>query len=160
MLLDVDGLVLLKAIGQTPDAFPDIREEAAKVARALVVRQLKVKTFPLGGVRQIYDVLGHAAFTLVIDGLTEVEARSLVARFDPHHPDRRTASVHWLRRQIVVLAGGAAPCAQGGPTKTSRAPPRLRTPVIRALGSAAFGARWDGRDHDPPARKGGRKATR
>lgn len=158
MQLDVDGLALLKAIAQTPGAFPDIREEAAKVARALVVRQLKVKTFPLSGVQQIYGILGHAAFTLVIDGLTESEARTLVSRFDPFHPDGKTAPSHWLRRQIVALAGGAAPCARGVPAKAPRAPPRAKAPVPRAIGSAAFGARWDGRDHDPPARK--RKAGR
>ncbi|SFH05877.1 hypothetical protein [Methylobacterium gossipiicola] len=153
MQLDVDGVALLRAIAQTPGAFPDIREEAAKVARALVIRQLKARTFPLAGIRQIYDILGHAAFTLVIDGLTETEARALVSRFDPRHPDGKTAPAHWLRRQIVALAGGAAPCAHGAPAKAPRSPPRAEAPVPRAIGSAAFGARWDGRDHDPPARK-------
>ncbi|GJD32089.1 hypothetical protein PMNALOAF_3354 [Methylobacterium adhaesivum] len=158
MLLDADGLALLRAIGQMPGAFPDIRDEASRIARALVIRQLKAKSFPLSGVRQVYDILGHATFTLVVDGLTEIEARALVARFDPRHPDGKTAPVHWLRRQIVALAGGAAPCSQGVPARAPRAPSRPKAPVLRALGSSAFGARWDGRDHDPPAGKGKRKA--
>jgi hypothetical protein len=157
VLLDVDGLALLKAVSQTPDAFPDVHAEAAKAARALVVRQLKVKTFPLSGVRRVYEILGHETFTLVIDGLTETEARGLVSRFDPRHPDGKTASVHWLRRQIVALAGGAEPCAQAPQTKVSRSPSGAGAPALRAIGSAAFGARWDGRDRDSPKgkRKGG-----
>jgi hypothetical protein len=157
MLLDVDGLALLRAIGQMPGAFPDIRDEASRIARALVIRQLKAKSFPLSGVRQVYDILGHATFTLVVDGLTEIEARALVARFDPRHPDGKTAPVHWLRRQIVALAGGAEPCAQAPQTKVSRSPSGAGAPALRAIGSAAFGARWDGRDRDSPKgkRKGG-----
>lgn len=157
MPLDVDGLALLKAISLAPDAFPDIGGEAAGAARALVVRQLKAKTLPLSGLRRVYEAVGHAAFTLVVDGLTEAEARSLVARFDSRHPDGRTAPAHWLRRQIVALAGGAEPCSGEEVAKAPRPPPVAAIPVVRAIGSPTFTARWDGRDHDPRPRRDKRK---
>ncbi|GJD72615.1 hypothetical protein [Methylobacterium goesingense] len=158
MPLDVDGLALLKAIMAAPDAFPDIVGEAARAARALVIRQLKAKTLTLSGLRRMYECLGHEVFTLVADDLTEAEARTLVARFDPRHPDGMTAPPHWLRRQIVVLAGGAEPCAGGKTVRTPRPSAPAAAPVVRAIGSPAFTARWDGQDHDPPPRKDKSKA--
>lgn len=157
MPLDLDGLAILKAILSAPDAFPDIGGEAARAARTLVVRQLKTKTLPLAGLRRVYEVLGHEVFTLVVDDLTETEARRLVARFDPRHPDGRTAPAHWLRRQVVALAGGAGPSTGGEIPKTPRSSPSATPPAVRAIGSPAFTARWDGKDHDPRPRKVKRK---
>lgn len=153
MPLEVDGLTILKAILSTPDAFPDIKAEAARTARMLVIRQLKAKSLPLSGMRRVYETLGHTVFTLVVDDLTEAETRSLVARFDPRHPDGRTAPPHWLRRQIVALAGGAEPYAGGQVIRTSRPPSPVAAQVVRAIGSPAFTARWDGQDHDRRPRK-------
>lgn len=158
MPLDVDGLAILKAILAAPDAFPDIGGEADRAARMLVIRQLKAKTLPLPGLRRVYEVLGHEVFTLVVDDLTEAETRNFVVRFDPRHPDGRTAPPHWLRRQIVALAGGAEPHAGGEVARTPRLSLPAAAPAVRAIGSPAFTARWDGKDHDPRPRKGKRKA--
>lgn len=155
MALDVDGLEILKAIVARPEAFPDIRAEVAKTARALVVKQLKAKTLPLPGLRLVRASLGAETFSLVVDGLTDAESKSLVTRLDKNHPDLKAATADWPRRHLVALAGGTDPVAKAAATsaKPKAAAPK-KPKSTRALGSAAFAATWDGKDHDPKPTKG------
>lgn len=154
MALDVDGYAVLGAIARAPDAFPDLRAELAKTARTLVVKQLKAKGLTLDGLRRVHGSLGAEPFALVVDGLTEAEARSLVTRVDKHYPDAKTAPLDALRRHLAALAGGAEPTGKpaGKPPKPKdpeAGKPLARAPkVTRALGSPAFAASWDGKDHD------------
>jgi hypothetical protein len=156
MALDVDGFAILQAITARPDIFPDIRAEAAKAGRALVVKQLKARGLAPADLRRIRDSLGAEPFALVLDGLTDAEARSLATRLDRHHPDLRSAPPDWLRRHLLALANDAEPAPKG-----SAAPARPALPkppgIARALGSAAFAAAWDGKDHDPKPKKGKKK---
>lgn len=154
MALDVDGFAVLQAIAARPDAFPDIRAEVAKAGRALVVKQLKAKGLTLPGLRRVRDSLGAEPFTLVVDGLTDAEAKSLVMKLDQHHPDLKTAPADWPRRHLAALATGTEPASKGSvqPGEPKAAAVK-KSKATRALGSAAFSAEWDGKDHDPKPKK-------
>ncbi|GJD96676.1 hypothetical protein [Methylobacterium iners] len=158
MALDVDGYAVFQAITARPDVFPDIRAEVARTGRALVVKQLKAKSLGLPGLRRIRDTLGAERFALILDGLTEAEARSLVTRLDKHHPDLKTAPADWPRRHLAALATDAEPAAKGSVASGAARAVAPKTPkVTRALGSAAFAAAWDGKDHDPKPKKAKKK---
>ena len=155
MALDVDGYAVLGAIARAPDAFPDLRAELAKTARTLVVKQLKAKGLTFDGLRRVHGSLGAESFALVIDGLSEADARSLVTRIDKHLPDVKTVPLDALRRHLAALGGGAEPTVKpSGKTVSEKAvkppaKPAAKTPkAARALGSPAFAATWDGKDHD------------
>lgn len=156
MALDVDGFALLRAIARSPDVYPDIRAEAAKVGRALVVRQLKARTLSLRGLREIHDSLGADAFGLVIDGLTDAEVRNLVLRFDRHHPADKATQAGGLRRHLAGIASWIEPTRKPdqpvAPAPKTGADTPARSP--RVLGTAAFRAVWDGKDRDGKDRDG------
>lgn len=146
MALDVDGYAVLQAMAAAPEAFPDIRAEVPKAARALVVRQLKARGLRAHALRQIRDVLGTEAFALIADGMTDAEVKAVVARLDPHHPTLKQATPGWLRRRLAALAAGEAPLRRG----ESAPPEPAAAAAPRALGSRPFAAVWDGEDHDAP----------
>jgi hypothetical protein len=150
MALDVDGFVALGAIAHAPEVFPDIRADLAKTVRALVVKQLKARNLTLDGLRRVRKCLGSETYALIVDGLTEAEVRALIGRFDKHHADAKLAQTDWLRRRLADLAHGAEPAIKSskpGPQRRSRSAAEGRE-VTRALGSPAFTASWDGKDHD------------
>lgn len=158
MALDVDGFQLLQAITARPDAFPDIGAEAARAGRGLVVKQLKAKGLDPAGLRLVRDALGDEAFALVVDGMTDAEVRGVVAKLDRHHPHPRSADSDWLRRHLVDLAIDVEPALKGTDRPSGAKPATGKAPrVVRALGSAAFAAAWDGKDHDPKPRKSKKK---
>ncbi|CAO4178079.1 hypothetical protein [Methylorubrum populi] len=159
MALDVDGYAVMQAIASAPEAFPDLRAEVPRAARALVVKQLKARSLRVASLRLIREVLGTESFALIADGMSEAEVKSLVTRLDPHHPSLKTATPGWHRHRLAALAAGEAPFrkgeerAEGAPKP---APSPAEAPPERALGSRPFAAVWDGQDHDPPAAKEGR----
>lgn len=156
MALDVDGYAVLQAMAAAPEAFPDIRAEIPKAARALVVRQLKARSLKAHALRMIRDVIGTEAFALIADGMTEAEVKAVVTRLDPHHPTLREATPGWYRRRLAALAAGEAPLRRG-----ESAPPEPAAPAPpRALGSRPFAAVWDGEDHDAPAAPKADKAVK
>jgi len=149
MALDVDGFVALGAIARSPEVFPDIRADLARTVRALVVKQLKVKNLTIDGLRRVRRCLGAETYVLIVDGLSEAEARTLIGRLDQHHAEAKLAKADWLRRRLADLAAGAEPAVR------AKAPPQRRSgsaaesrSVARALGSPAFTASWDRKDHD------------
>ncbi len=156
MALDVDGYAVMQAMAAAPEAFPDIRAEIPKAARALVVRQLRARGLKAPALRMIRDVIGTEAFALIADGMTDAEVKAVVARLDPHHPTLKQATPGWFRRRLAALAAGEAPLRRGEsapPEPVSPAPPR-------ALGSRPFAAVWDGVDHDAPAEKADKKEAK
>ncbi|MBX9932471.1 MAG: hypothetical protein K2Y56_13170 [Methylobacterium sp.] len=159
MALDVDGLAILNAIATRPEAFPDIGAEIAKAGRALVIKQLKARSMSVTGLRLIRGSLGPESFSLVVDGLSDAEAKNLVSRLDKNHPDLKTAAADWPRRHLVSLAAGTNPVARPAAPGAEPKPNATKTlRSTRALGSAAFAANWDGKDYDPKpkkAKKGG-----
>lgn len=161
MALDVDGYAVLQALASAPEAFPDIRAEVPKAARALVVKQMKARTLRVPGLRVIREVVGFEAFALIADGMSDAEVKAVVTRLDPHHPTLKEATPGWHRRRLAALAAGEAPVRKGeaAPPEKPLAPAQT-APAERALGSRPFAAVWDGRDHDAPAESGsGKKAS-
>ncbi|ABY33148.1 hypothetical protein [Methylorubrum extorquens] len=159
MALDVDGYAVLQAMASAPEAFPDIRTEIPKAARALVVKQLKARALRVASLRLIREVLGSETFALIADGMSEAEVKGVVTRLDPHHPSLKTATPGWHRHRLSALAAGDAPFRKGE-TRAEDDPAKLRageTPPERALASRPFSAVWDGKDHDAPPTKDSRE---
>jgi hypothetical protein len=151
MALDIDGSAVLRSIVQQPDAFPDVSAEINKVARALVAKQLKAKATTLDRVRRVQEALGEPAFKLIIDGLTDAEAKSLAAKLDKSHPDLKAGTAAWRRGHIVALAAGAEPAAKPDkPKKVSAAKKEASEQPAskRAIRSKALAAVWDGKNVD------------
>ena len=165
MALDVDGFVALGAIARSPEVFPDIRADLTRTVRTLVVKQLKVKNLTLDGLRRVRRCLGTETYALIIDGLTEAEARALIGRLDKHHAEAKRAKADWLRRRLADLAGGAEPAVRTEASPQRRTGSAAAAPSLtRALGSPAFTASWDRKDHDRTNKAGsqavGAKAVR
>ena len=118
MALDIDGFAVLRSITAHKGAFPDIVAEAAKVARALVVIQLKTKKTELKSVRGIRTAVGAEPFNLILDGMTESEIKSLFLKIDRHCLEPDASKAAWRLRHVRALADGSAE-----PAKKTKAPP-------------------------------------
>jgi hypothetical protein len=129
MALDVDGFVVLRTIGVHPHIFKAVAADAAKAARTLVVKQIANKNTGLKTVRDIRAAIGREAFSLIMDGMSEAQIKSLTARLDKHAAQAKitdgTARLH-----VLSLADGSAqPLAQlqdgnrTGRSKKAPAPP-------------------------------------
>jgi hypothetical protein len=140
MALTLDGLAVLQSMAANPGAFPAVIAEAAKIARSLVMKQLKAKTSDLNSLRGVRHVLGDE-FVLLVEGMTDAEVKSLVSKVDKHYPQLKSASADQLRNQLNSLAKGTAdPSDKGEPTKPAKpkAPPK-EAPLDR-LSSTAMAA--------------------
>ncbi|AWB23030.1 hypothetical protein DA075_20725 [Methylobacterium currus] len=121
MALEIDGLAVLCAIAEAPEAFPAIRSDVTKAAHALVTKQLKAKTLDLAGLRAVREALGPQPLALIVDGLKDAEVKALVTRLDKHHPDLKDGPAVTHRRHLMALAADldpvAAPAAKPKPAK-------------------------------------------
>ncbi|AWN47312.1 hypothetical protein DK419_14130 [Methylobacterium terrae] len=104
MALEIDGLAVLCAIAEAPEAFPAIRSDVTKAAHALVTKQLKAKTLDLAGLRAVREALGPQPLALIVDGLKDAEVKALVTRLDKHHPDLKDGPAVIHRRHLMALA--------------------------------------------------------
>lgn len=136
MALEIDGLAVLCAIAEAPEAFPAIRSDVTKAAHALVTKQLKAKTLDLAGLRAVRNALGPQPLALIVDGLKDAEIKALVTRLDKHHPDLRDGPSVAHRRHLMALAADLdpvpAPAAPTAPAKPkskaqARTKPAART---------------------------------
>src|SRR5262245_50135591 len=107
MPLDIDGFAVLRSIAAHPSSFSDVAADAAKAARALVTKQIKTKGSTLRSLRDVRRALGAEAFTLIVDGVPDPQVKTLVTRFDKHHPDLKTSNPQWRRRLLSALAEGS-----------------------------------------------------
>jgi hypothetical protein len=131
MRLDVDGFAILRTIGDHRDSFTAIAADAAKAARALVVKQMTHKGTGLKTVRDIRAAVGAEGFSLIVDGMTDAQIKSLATRLDRHAAAAKAAD-GTARLHVLALAEGSAQPAQppDGTAKTPRArkaaaPPKL-----------------------------------
>ncbi|WP_128566522.1 hypothetical protein, partial [Methylobacterium crusticola] len=129
MALEIDGLAVLRAIAEAPEAFPAIRGDVTKAAHALVSKQLKARNLGVEGLGKVAGALGSQALALILDGLKDAEVRSLAGRLDKHHPDLEQGTPAAHRRHVLALATGTAPAGKPKPAPKARAP--------RAAGRAA-----------------------
>ncbi|BCM85854.1 hypothetical protein [Methylobacterium indicum] len=137
MALEIDGLAVLCAIAEAPEAFPAIRSDVTKAAHALVTKQLKAKTLDLPGLRAVREALGPQPLALIVDGLKDAEVKALATRLDKHHPDLKDAPAVTHRRHLMALAGTLAPVSAPAAKPKAKAPARPRAGAKSAAKSAA-----------------------
>jgi hypothetical protein len=106
MALEFDGFEAWRAVAESPDDFASLRAEAAKSARAALVKYLKARTTGLAELRGARKALGKQTFGLLIDGMKDAEVKTLVARLDKHHPQLKAADAAWRRHHVMQLAKG------------------------------------------------------
>ena len=108
MALDIDGFAVLRSIGVHPDAFAAIALDAARAARALVLKQITHKDTGLKIVRDIRAAVGPEAFSLIADGMSDAQIKALALKLDRHNPELKTANEAARRLHVLALAGGVA----------------------------------------------------
>jgi len=137
MSIALDGFEVLRQLGKHRDLFAPIRVDVDKQARALVVKYLKAKSASLDAVRDIYKALGEEQFGLLVEGLKDAEAKSVVTRLDKHHPNLKGGTAMWRRQHLNALAVGSSE-PHAPPTKvkktavktTKTVSPRLHSDVV------------------------------
>ncbi|SFU78715.1 hypothetical protein SAMN02799631_02291 [Methylobacterium sp. 174MFSha1.1] len=141
MALEIDGLAVLCAIAEAPQAFPAIRSDVTKAAHALVTKQLKAKTLDLAGLRAVREALGPQPLALIVDGLKDAEVKALVTRLDKHHPDLKDGPAVAHRRHLMAIAADldpvASPAAKPKPAKAPAKAPAKPKPAARAVDAAS-----------------------
>jgi len=108
MALDVDGFAVLRSMGAHPEAFAAIALDVARMARALVLKQITHKETGLKIVRDIRAAVGPEAFSLITDGMSGAQIRALALKLDKHNPELKTANEGERRLHVMKLAGGVA----------------------------------------------------
>jgi hypothetical protein len=116
---ELDPYAVLRAIGEHPEAFAEIDTAVAKAARDLILKQLKSKSLTIEDARVIREAIGPDAFDPIVEGLPAAGLKSIVAKFDKHHPELKGSSPAWLRQHLGSLLGGTA-----GPTQKAAKPRR------------------------------------
>jgi 16S rRNA G1207 methylase RsmC len=124
MALEFDGFEAWRAIAESPDGFASLRADAAKSARAALVKYVKAKTTGLAELRRARKALGKQTFALLIDGMKDSEVKSLAARLDKHRPELKTAAAAWRRQHILQLVkADIEPAGKSDkPAKKTKAP--------------------------------------
>ena len=108
MALDVDGFAVFRSIGSHPDTFAAIASDLPKVARTLVVKQIRHKDTGLKAVRDIRTAVGPEAFNLIADSMADTQIKSLAAKLDRHNSELRASSGAARRLHVLALAAGSA----------------------------------------------------
>src|SRR6201996_1618070 len=137
MSIALDGFEVLRRIAEHPDLFAPVRADVDKQSRALVIKCLKAKSLGLDALHAIYGALGQQSFELLLDGLKDAEVKTLVSRFDKHHPDAKAGSASWRRQHLKALADRSslpqpAPAKgkKASAKKTKQEPSRLQSETI------------------------------
>jgi hypothetical protein len=112
-------------LAANPRVFADVILDAAKHARTLVTKQLKAKGSDLSTLRNVNKALGRESFTLIVDGMSDAEVKSLVGKFDKHHPELKSSNPAWRRAHLRALADGKMEPATK-PQSTAKPKPRNR----------------------------------
>jgi hypothetical protein len=136
MPIVLDGFEVFRQVGKHADLFAPVRADVDKQGHALVVKCLKAKSVGLDALRDIRKALGENQFELILEGLKDTEAKSILTRIDKHHPEMKSGSAAWRRQHLAALADGSAephaPPAKakkaGG--KKSKEPARLHSEVV------------------------------
>jgi hypothetical protein len=106
MALEFDGFEAWRAIAESPGTFASLRTDAAKSARAALVKYLKTKTLGIPELRAARKALGKDLFRLLIDGMKDSEVKALVTRLDKHHPEVKAGDAAWRRQHFLALVKG------------------------------------------------------
>jgi hypothetical protein len=133
MALEVDGFAALRTIGVHPHIFKAIARDAAKAARTLVTKQIAHKNTGLKTVRDIRAAVGPETFSLIMDGMTPAQIKSLVTKLDKHAAPAKLAD-GMARPHVLALADGSAQPAEPPPPEgeVKKAPRPKKTPKTPA----------------------------
>jgi hypothetical protein len=123
MALEVDGFSILRTIGVHPHIFKTIARDAAKAARTLVTKQIAHRNTGLKTVRDIRAAVGPETFTLIMDGMTPAQIKTLVTRLDKHGAPARLAD-GMARPHVLALADGSVQPAEPPPEGAVKKAPR------------------------------------
>jgi hypothetical protein len=145
MVLEINGFAVLRSLGSHPETFSEIGEDVCKIARTLVVKQMRARSTDLNSLRDVCNALGKEAFSLILDGMPDAQIKTLVTKHDKHHPELKTSNSAWRRRQARLLAEASVePAAK----TTSAAKPRQSKKAVaqkpgdpETLSYASAGAR-------------------
>lgn len=107
MALDLDAFAVLRAVGGHGALFKDVKIDATKAARALVVKQIKVQDTGLSELQALRRALGEETLGLVIDGMKDTEVKTMTSRLDKYHPELKASNASWRRKHLLTLASGA-----------------------------------------------------
>jgi 16S rRNA G1207 methylase RsmC len=142
MALEFDGFEAWRAIADSPDTFSSLRADAAKSARAALVKYLKTRTLGIPQLRAARKALGKDLFRLLVDGMKDAEVKALVTRLDKHHPELKTGDAAWRRQHFLSLVKGdvePAPKPEK-PAKKAKAPRKPKAEVQSGEWFASAGA--------------------
>jgi hypothetical protein len=136
MSIALDGFEIFRQLGKHAEVFAPIRADVDKQARTLVVKCLKAKAVGLEALRDIRKALGKEQFELLLEGLKDAEAKSVLTRIDKHHPELKNASANWRRQHLGALADGSSmpfvppPKTKKATAKKKAEPARLHSDVV------------------------------
>lgn len=137
MAIDIDGYAVLGAIARKPDSFPAIKNEVSKVARTLVVKQLKEKSTAVGVIRSICSAIDAEAFDLILDLMTDAEIKSLINKVDKLNTEAKSESPQWQRKHVSELAQShVEPAVKRALANTEK--PKAKNPTVERAASARF----------------------
>ena len=127
MALEFDGFEAWRSIAHNPETFASMRAEAAKTARAALIRCVKAKANGIPELRSVRRALGKKLFALLIDGMKDAELKALVTRHDRHHPELKGSDPQWRRQHFLQLVRGevepsAKPAKPAKKAKAARKP--------------------------------------
>jgi len=145
MPLEIDAFAALTAIGSNPETFAEMRVEAAKAAKTIVIKTLKSRSLSPQRLGALFRALGEDTLALILEGLPARDLKSIVKALDPHNPGLKTKVVDevWARRHTLNLASGSAqpapklaPVPRRGRSKRSK-----DKEAASPIGSLSMGAR-------------------
>ena len=128
MALEFDGFEAWRAIAESPDTFASLRAEAAKSARAALVKYLRTRTLGIPGLRTARKALGKDLFRHLIDGMKDAEVKAIVARLDKYHPELKGSDPAWRRQHLLQLVKGDAEPAPKPQKPAKKSAPRKAKP--------------------------------
>lgn len=134
MTLNLDGFAVLAVIAANPHLFSDVTSDAAKVARNLVIKELKSGEPDLLRLREVRKALGRSNFLMVLEAMTDPEVKSLATKYDKHRQEIKASDAAWRRAHLSDLADGRVDAAIKPPPKPrAKAKPKAKAAKPRVL---------------------------
>ncbi|MEG6509496.1 hypothetical protein V6C03_10995 [Methyloligella sp. 2.7D] len=108
MALSLNGMAVLGKISANAKLFGDVKADADKQARSMVVKQLKAKADDVDQLRAVKKAIGPAAFEHIVDGLSDNDIKSMLNKADKYNPAMKKARPAARREHFRELAAGKA----------------------------------------------------
>jgi hypothetical protein len=130
MAVEIDGFAVLGGIAAHQALFADITADVNKAARALLLKKLKSAKEGVKTLRDVRSALSDETFSLVVDGMSASEVKTIIGKLDKNHPEFKGSSPQWQRQQLCALADGSAePVVKVKAPSTPRADKKTKSPT-------------------------------